>query len=101
MVVLHGLFGVLGLVLDVLGGGGAFLFDGGRRRGRRVLHCLGSLLRGLVDGDSRLLAGLEAVGNGRATLDVVLNGGALAEVGWPLTPGGERTAATLRRIGAT
>ena len=31
LVVLHGSFGALGLVLDVLGGGGAFLLDGGRR----------------------------------------------------------------------
>ena len=55
LVVLHGLLGVLGLLLDVLGGGGAFIFDGGRRCGRCVLHCLRSLLRGFLQVLRRVL----------------------------------------------
>ncbi len=61
----------------------------------------GSLLRALVHGDPGLLAGLEAITNGRAILALVLNAGALAEVGWALAPGGERITAALRTIGAS
>ena len=60
----------------------------------------GSLLRGLVQGEPELLAGLEAIARGRAALDVVLNGGALTELGLPLEAGVERAAASLRQIGA-
>jgi 16S rRNA (adenine(1408)-N(1))-methyltransferase len=60
----------------------------------------GSLLRALVQGDQELLAGLAAIASGHTTLEMVLNAGALAEVGWPLEPGAERIAAALRQIGA-
>ena len=60
----------------------------------------GSLLRGLVQGEPALLAGLEAIARGQATLDVVLNGGALAERGLPLAAGAERVVASLRRVEA-
>ncbi len=55
LVVLHGLFGVLGLALDVLGGGGSFLFDGARHIGCRVFHRLRSLLGGLFQVLRRVL----------------------------------------------
>lgn len=61
----------------------------------------GSLLCALVHSDPGLLAGLGAIANGRAILELVLNAGALAEVGWALAPGGERVAAALRTIGAS
>ena len=60
----------------------------------------GGLLRGLVDGHPGLLAGLEAVGRGGAALEIRVNAGALAEVGWTLKTGSERVAAVLHDAGA-
>ena len=60
----------------------------------------GSLLRGLVQGEPGLLAGLAALANRQAVIDVVVNGGALAETSWPLEMGAERVVASLRSIGA-
>ncbi len=60
----------------------------------------GSLLRGLIQGEPGLLAGLAALANRQAVIDVVLNGGALAETNWPLEMGAERVVASLRSIGA-
>lgn len=59
----------------------------------------GSLLRGLVEGDDRLLGGLRSIARAGATLEVALNGGALAELGLPLEPGGDRVADILRHAG--
>lgn len=68
----------------------------------RVTVCFpwGSLLRGLVQGEPDLLAGLAAIARRQATLDVVLNGGALAELSLPLEAGAERVVASLRQVGA-
>lgn len=59
----------------------------------------GSLLRGLLSGHPGLLAGIGAVGNRGTTLDVRLNAGALAEVGWTLEAGSERVRGVLRDAG--
>ena len=59
----------------------------------------GSLLRGLLGSDPRLLAGFEAVADGPAALDLRLNAGALAEAGWGLETGAARVAAVLRGAG--
>jgi len=59
----------------------------------------GSLLRGLLDGDSGLLAGLRAVAVRPAALDVRLNAGALAEAGWCLETGAEHMVTVLRDAG--
>lgn len=59
----------------------------------------GSLLGSLLDGDPRLLHGLEsAVGSG-ARLEVRLNGGALSEAGWDLEDGVERIRENLACVG--
>ena len=50
----------------------------------------GSLLESLLNGDSRLLCGLESVASPCASVDVRLNSGALAEQGWSLEAGAER-----------
>lgn len=50
----------------------------------------GSLLESLLNGDPRLLCGLESVASSSASLDVRLNGGALAGQGWTLEDGAER-----------
>jgi 16S rRNA (adenine(1408)-N(1))-methyltransferase len=47
----------------------------------------GSLLEGLLAGDATLLAGLFDLSQTGAHLTVRLNGGALAEAGWPLSDG--------------
>ena len=47
----------------------------------------GSLLESLLNGDERLLHGLESLVSSSAALDVRLNGGALAEQGWSLEDG--------------
>jgi 16S rRNA (adenine(1408)-N(1))-methyltransferase len=60
----------------------------------------GSLLRGLVDGDPAWLAGLKALANGQTELDILLNGGALAELGLPIDAGAEMVVASLRPVGA-
>jgi 16S rRNA (adenine(1408)-N(1))-methyltransferase len=59
----------------------------------------GSLLTGLLDGQPALLAGLRAVTRPGGELEVRLNGGALAEVGWSPAAGADRVAAALRRGG--
>lgn len=55
----------------------------------------GSLLQGLVDHDSALLAGLVAIARPNAKIEVRLNGGALAEVGWSLEEGAEQVRRVL------
>ncbi len=50
----------------------------------------GSLLEGLLTGDTALMAGLTALMRLNAHLDVRLNAGALAEAGWPLEAGADR-----------
>ena len=54
----------------------------------------GSLLTGLLDADPALLSGLMAVALPSTIVDVRLNGGALAEAGWPLDAG----AAQIREV---
>lgn len=61
----------------------------------------GSLLRGLLDGHPDLLRGIEAIGREGTTLEIMFNGGALAEAGWTLESGSERVAAVLRQAGVT
>ncbi|MBE0669620.1 MAG: class I SAM-dependent methyltransferase [Anaerolineales bacterium] len=59
----------------------------------------GSLLESLLHGDSRLLCGLESVANLSTTVDIRLNGGALAEQGWSLEDGAERIFENLASAG--
>jgi 16S rRNA (adenine(1408)-N(1))-methyltransferase len=66
----------------------------------------GSLLGGLLDGDAGLFGGLAALARPDlgasqrgATLEIRLNGGALAEVGWSLEAGGERVRQALAAHG--
>ncbi len=59
----------------------------------------GSLLESLLDGDDRLLRGLESVARSSATLDIRLNGGALVEQGWSLEDGTERIFENLTSAG--
>ncbi len=59
----------------------------------------GSLLESLLNGDDRLLRGLESVARSSAALDVRLNGGALAEQGWSLEDGAERIFENLTFAG--
>lgn len=59
----------------------------------------GSLLESLLIGDSRLLHGLEAVANSSTTVDIRLNGSALAEQGWSLEDGTERIFENLSSAG--
>ncbi len=55
----------------------------------------GSLLEGLLTGDTSLLASLAAVAAPRMDLEVRLNGGALAEAGWSLEAGADRVREVL------
>jgi 16S rRNA (adenine(1408)-N(1))-methyltransferase len=59
----------------------------------------GSLLESLLEGDDRLLRGLESVACSSVALDVRLNGGALAEQGWSLEDGAERIFENLTFAG--
>ena len=59
----------------------------------------GSLLESLLDGDYRLLHGLESVACSSVTLDVRLNSGALAEQGWSFEDGSERIFENLTSAG--
>jgi 16S rRNA (adenine(1408)-N(1))-methyltransferase len=66
----------------------------------------GSLLGGLLDGEAGLLGGLAAVMRSdsavnmcRSTLEIRLNGGALAEAGWSLEAGGEQVRRVLAAHG--
>ncbi|HEX2623094.1 MAG TPA: class I SAM-dependent methyltransferase [Phototrophicaceae bacterium] len=55
----------------------------------------GSLLEGLLESDSPVLTGLEAVARPKAPLEIRLNGGALSEAGWSLEAGADRIRAGL------
>lgn len=55
----------------------------------------GSLLGGLIEGDSRLIDGLRAMSQPNATIELRLNGGALAEAGWSLEAGAIAATQTL------
>lgn len=59
----------------------------------------GSLLESLLNGDDRLLHGLESVSGSSVGLDVRLNGGALAEQCWSLEDGAERIFENLTHAG--
>lgn len=60
----------------------------------------GSLLTGLLD-DSDFIERLAWLARPRATLEVIVNGGALAEAGWTLEPGAARIRSNLRAAGWT
>ncbi len=55
----------------------------------------GSLLHGLLEGHAGLLTGLRAVGCRGASIEVLLNAGALAEAGWTLEAGASRVVEVL------
>jgi 16S rRNA (adenine(1408)-N(1))-methyltransferase len=59
----------------------------------------GSLLRGLLEGDPRLLGGLRRAARPGAQIEARLNGSAMAEAGWPLAEGAERVLASLHAAG--
>jgi hypothetical protein len=50
----------------------------------------GSLLESLLIGDTHLMRGLKSISSSIASVDVRLNGGALAEAGWTLEAGAEK-----------
>jgi 16S rRNA (adenine(1408)-N(1))-methyltransferase len=50
----------------------------------------GSLLEGFLTGNTKLMRRMEAISNSIASVDVRLNGGALAEAGWNLETGVEQ-----------
>ena len=55
----------------------------------------GSLLEGLLADDAALLSGLVRLTRANATLEVRLNGGAVAEAGWSLEAGAKRVQEVL------
>jgi 16S rRNA (adenine(1408)-N(1))-methyltransferase len=59
----------------------------------------GTLLAGLLDGEPMLLEGLLAIARPGATLEVRLNGGALAESGYTLEDGSARVRRALQEGG--
>ena len=59
----------------------------------------GSLLESLLSGDPRLIRGLKSVSRPRASLDLRLNGGALAEAGKTLEAGTDRIYFNLLQAG--
>jgi 16S rRNA (adenine(1408)-N(1))-methyltransferase len=59
----------------------------------------GSLLAGLLAGEPALMRRITAVVRHDAHLDVRLNGGALAEAGWPLHEGGRQVRRVLLAAG--
>lgn len=59
----------------------------------------GSLLESLLDNDRALLDGLDAIACPGAGLEVRLNGGALAEVGWSLERGADRVREVVNAHG--
>ncbi|MBI5953054.1 MAG: class I SAM-dependent methyltransferase [Chloroflexi bacterium] len=59
----------------------------------------GSLLGSLLTGDPLLLRGLESALRLGATMELRLNGGALAEAGWSLEDGVEQIRRNLARAG--
>ncbi len=59
----------------------------------------GSLLESLLDGDARLLCGLESISASTASIEVLLNGGALAEAGTSLEDGAKTIHSNLFKAG--
>jgi len=59
----------------------------------------GSLLESLLNADPLLMHGLGTILTSRASLDVRLNGGALAEQGWSLEDGAAQVRENLVRVG--
>ena len=59
----------------------------------------GSLLESLLSGDPRLIRGLKSVSRARASLDLRLNAGALAEAGKTLEAGTDRIYFNLLQAG--
>jgi 16S rRNA (adenine(1408)-N(1))-methyltransferase len=59
----------------------------------------GSLLDGLLTADACLMRGLESLSSSITSMDVRLNGGALAEAGWSLETGADRIHANLLQAG--
>jgi hypothetical protein len=59
----------------------------------------GSLLESLLTGDSRLLRGLESISRSTTSVDLHLNGGAMAEAGTTLETGAEQIYDNLNRSG--
>jgi len=59
----------------------------------------GSLLEGLLTGDSMFLSGIETISRPAAEIDLRLNSGALAEAGWSLEAGTGRIRDNLLRAG--
>ena len=59
----------------------------------------GSLLSGLLTGDAALIGGLLRIMRLQASLEISLNGGALAEQGWSLDEGAERIFRVLTESG--
>jgi 16S rRNA (adenine(1408)-N(1))-methyltransferase len=59
----------------------------------------GSLIDGLLNGDVGLMAGLQAVAQPNAALEVRLNGGAMTEAGWDLAVGVEQVQSVLASNG--
>lgn len=59
----------------------------------------GSLLESLLTGDEGLMCGLDSIARPNTTLDVRLNGGALAEAGMPLETGAVQVQETMRAVG--
>ena len=59
----------------------------------------GSLLEGLLCGDSKLMHGLESVSKPNASIEICLNGGALSELGRSLEDGTEQIYHNLLQTG--
>jgi 16S rRNA (adenine(1408)-N(1))-methyltransferase len=59
----------------------------------------GSLLKSLLEGNPALMAGLERLAKNEAKLEIRLNGGALAEAGWPLDTGTRQIYENLCQAG--
>lgn len=59
----------------------------------------GSLLESLLTGDPTLMCGLESISSSKASLDLRLNGGALAETGWTLEAGTKQIYNNLAQEG--
>ena len=59
----------------------------------------GSLLEGLLTGESSLMHGLESISRSNASVDLHLNGGAMAEAGTTLEAGTEKIYDNLIRSG--
>ncbi len=59
----------------------------------------GSLLESLLTGNTTLMRGLESISGSITSVEVRLNGGALAEAGWTLEAGAEQIYNNLLRAG--